>query len=185
MMALPITRICDAVWRKKIRFDFAAIAKDDTIMPKFLKAVRLDDSDAELYRASRACDENEWVTTGGFAVCDIKQGYRCDPPCRCDASFLSLTRHARCTLAEVVDVEDADIEIFKDQMTQHLMFDWKAPDFEAARELANEEITYTMDLAGSFPADVWITVKRSPGSDGAIEEKYDQYHRLMVGAHKL
>ena len=154
-------------------------------MPKFLKAVRLDNSDVELYRQSGACDEDEWVTSGGFAVCNLAEGYRCDPPCHCDASFLSLTRRARCTLAEVVDVDDADIEIFKDQMTQHLLFDWKAPDYETARELVDEEIAYTMELAATFPAEVWITVKRAPGPDGAIEEKYDQYNRLLVGAHKL
>ena len=154
-------------------------------MPRFLKAVRLDNSDAELYRQGGACDEDEWVTSGGFAVCNLVEGYRCDPPCHCDASFLSLTRRARCTLAEVVEVNDADIEIIRDQMTQHLLFDWKAPNFAAARELADEEIAYTMDLAGSFPAAVWITVKRSPGPDGAIEEKYDQYDRLMLGAHRL
>ncbi len=154
-------------------------------MPKFLRAVRLDNSDDELYRQSGACDENEWVTSGGFAVCNLAEGYRCDPPCHCDASFLSLTRCTRCTLAEVVDVADADIEILKDQLTQHLLSDWKAPDYKTARELAEEEIGYTADLASSFPAEVWITVKRSPGPDGAIEEKYDQYKRLQVGAHKL
>ena len=154
-------------------------------MPRFLKAVRLDNSDAELYRQDGACDEDEWVTSGGFAVCNLAEGYRCDPPCHCDASFLSLTRRARCTLAEVVEVNDADIEIIKDQMTQHLLFDWKAPDFATARELVDEEIAYTMDLAGSFPTAVWITVKRSPGPDGAIEEKYDQYDRLMLGTHRL
>ena len=96
-----------------------------------------------MYRQGGACDEDEWVTSGGFAVCDLAQGYRCDPRCYCDASFLSLTRNARCTMAEVVEVEDADIDIFKDQMTQHLMFDWKAPDFETARGVAEEEIDYT------------------------------------------
>ena len=154
-------------------------------MPKFLKAVRLDNSDDDLYRQSGACDEDEWVTSGGFAVCNLAEGYRCDPPCHCDASFLSLTRRARCTLAEVVDVDAADIEIFRDQMTQHLLFDWKAPNYEIARELVDEEIAYTVELAGSFPAEMWITVKRTPGPDGAIEEKYDQYARLMLGTHKL
>lgn len=153
-------------------------------MPKFLKAVRLDDSDDQLYRGA-ACDADEWVTSGGFAVCDLARGYRCDPPCHCDASFLSLTRHARCTLAEVVDVTDADLEIFKDQMTQHLMFDWKAPDESTARGLAEDEVRYTADLAGSFAGEVWITVKRTPGVDGAIEEKYDQYKRLLIGSHPL
>ncbi|MEI6738487.1 MAG: DUF6505 family protein, partial [Pseudomonadota bacterium] len=146
-------------------------------MPKFLKAVRLDDSDAELYATSAACDEDEWVCTGGFTVCDLASGYRCEPRCYCDTSFLSITRRARVTLAEVVDVNVADLEIFKDQLAQHLLFDWKAPDFETARAIAEEEIDYTTETASGFPTEVWITVKRSPGIDGAIDEKYDQYER--------
>ena len=110
-------------------------------MKKFLKAVRLDNSDAELYQQGGACDEDEWVTSGGFAVCDLAQGYRCEPRCYCDASFMSLTRRARCTIAEVIEIEDVDLEIFKDQMAQHLLFDWKAPDFDTARGVAEEEIT--------------------------------------------
>lgn len=154
-------------------------------MKKFLKAVRLDNSDAELYQQSGACDEDEWVTSGGFAVCNLADGYRCQPRCYCDASFVSLTRRARCSIAEIVDVDEADLEIFKDQMAQHLLFDWKAPDFDTARGVAEEEINYTAELAATFPAEVWITVTRSPGLDGAIDEKYNQYQRLMVGAHKL
>jgi hypothetical protein len=154
-------------------------------MKKFLKAVRLDNSDAELFRQGGACDEDEWVTSGGFAVCDLAEGYRCEPRCYCDASFLSLTRRARCTIAEVVEVEDADLEIFKDQMAQHLLFDWKAPDFETAHDVAEEEINYTTELASSFPAEVWITVSRRPGEGGAIDEKYNQYERLVLGSHKL
>ena len=154
-------------------------------MPKFLKAVRLDDSDAELYKTNAACDEDEWVCSGGFTVCDLASGYRCEPRCYCDASFLSITRRARVTLAEVVEVNDADLEIFKDQLAQHLLFDWKAPDYETARAVAEEEIDYTAETAAGFPTEVWITVKRSPGADGAIDEQYNQYERLMVGAHKL
>ena len=154
-------------------------------MKKFLKAVRLDNSDAELYQQGGACDEDEWVTSGGFAVCNLAEGYRCEPRCYCDASFLSLTRRARCTIAEIVEVEEAYLEIFKDQMAQHLLFDWKAPDFDIARGVAEEEINYTADLAATFPADVWITVMRSQAVDGSIDEKYNQYQRLMVGAHKL
>jgi Family of unknown function (DUF6505) len=156
-------------------------------MPKFLKAVRLDDSDATLYVAANggACDADEWVTTGGFAVCDLASGYRCEPRCYCEASFLSLTRRARVTLAEVVEVEAADIEIFTDQLAQHLLFDWKAPDFATARAVAEEEVTYTAETAAGFPTEVWLTVKRTPGNDGAVDEQYDQYERLMIGAHSL
>jgi hypothetical protein len=154
-------------------------------MPKFLKAVRLDDSDAELYKSTAACDENEWVTTGGFAVCNLAEGYRCEPRCHCEASFTSVSRRARVSIAEVVEVEPRDLEIFKDQLTQHLLFDWKAPSFDAARAVAEEEVNYTAETAAGFANEAWITVKRSPGEDGAIDERYDQYQRLMIGAHQL
>jgi hypothetical protein len=154
-------------------------------MKKFLKAVRLDNSDAELYTQGGACDENEWVCSGGFAVCNLAAGYRCEPRCYCDASFLSISSRARCTLAEVVEVDDGEIEIFKDALTQHLLFDWKAPDYDTARGIAEEEIDYTVELAATFTAEMWVSVKRSPGTNGAIDEQYDQYQRLMIGAHKL
>jgi hypothetical protein len=155
---------------------------------KFLKAVRLDDSDGELYKKDGACDEGEWVCSGGFAVCNIAEGYRCQPRCYCDASFISITRRARCTIAEVVEVSDADIEIIKDALIQHLLLDWRAPEYEIARSVAEEEIDYTIELCETFPAEVWITVSRSPsrgGRKGAIDEKYDQYERLQIGAHKV
>ena len=154
-------------------------------MKKFLKAVRLDNSDDELYRVSGACDEGEWLCSGGFAVCDLAGGYRCEPRCHCEASFVSISRRARCSLAEVVEVEDGDLEIFKDALTQQLLFEWKAPDFDTARALAEEEIDYTAELCETLPAEVWISVKRSPGENGAIDERYDQFTRLMIGAHKL
>jgi Family of unknown function (DUF6505) len=154
-------------------------------LKKFLKAVRLDDSDSELYAtpSQSACDDAEWVCSGGFAVCDL--GDRCSPRCYCDSSFLSISRRARSTLAEVVEVEDGDIEIFKDALTQHLLFEWKAPDYENARRVAEEEINYTLELCETFSKEVWISVKRAPGADGAIDEKYDLYERLMIGSHKV
>jgi hypothetical protein len=160
-------------------------------LKKFLKAIRLDESDTELYANTKtspiqsACDDGEWVCSGGFAVCDLGEGYRCSPRCYCDSSFLSLSRRARSTLAEVVEVEDGDIEIFKDALTQHLMFEWKAPDYASARRVAENEINYTLELCETFSKEVWISVKRAPGEDGAIDEKYDLYERLMIGTHHV
>jgi hypothetical protein len=151
-------------------------------MPRFLKAVRLDDSDAELYTA---CDADEWVVSGGFAVCDIANGLHIEPKCRCATSFHSLTRRARCTLAEVVEVDDADIALFRDQMVQHLIFDWRAPGEAEARQIADEEIDYTIELAAGFQPETWISVQRAAGENGVIDERYDLYERLMIGSHKL
>jgi hypothetical protein len=148
-------------------------------MPHFLKAVRLDDSDRALFRA--ACDVNEWVTTGGFALCNLAEGLHREPNCRCASSFLALTRDARCTLAEVVEVSDADVAHFRAQMRRHLVSHWCAPD-EDAQSTADEEIAYTLDVANSFPAQMRITVRRRVSGEGHLDEQYHQYDRLLPGA---
>ncbi len=155
-------------------------------MKKFLRAVRLDNSDEQIYQAAGTVAEGEWLVSGGYAVCDLAHGYRCNPRCHCDDSFLHLTSDARCTIAEVAEIEDAVVGELIDALTQHLILNWKAPSLEAARTVAEEEVRYTLDMCESFSTDVWITVKRSPNPNGeGIDEKYDIYDRLMIGSHKI
>jgi hypothetical protein len=155
-------------------------------MKKFLRAVRLDNSDDQIYLASGTVAEGEWLVSGGYAVCDLANGYRCDPRCHCDDSFLHLASGARCTIAEVAEIDDAIVEELIVALAQHLILNWKAPNPETARAVAEDEVGYTLELCAPFPSDVWITVKRSPNPDGkGIDEKYDIYSRLMIESHKL
>ena len=75
-----------------------------TVMPKLLRAVRLDDSDDHIFRGCGAARDGEAVVSGGFAVCDFETAPRCDPPCHCGSSFLAIGSRARCSIAEVVEV---------------------------------------------------------------------------------
>ena len=151
---------------------------------KFLKAVRLDDSDARIYAGEGgAAADGEWVVSGGYAVCDLAAGH-CRPHCHCDTTFIGVTSHGRCTLAEVADIDPATLAQLSAQLTQHLIDDLGAPSLAAAQRVAEEECAYTADLAAGFPTDVWITVKREPTPDG-VGERYSVFRRLMIGAHKL
>jgi hypothetical protein len=151
---------------------------------KFLKAVRLDDSDARLYsEEGDAAADGEWVVSGGYAVCDLPSGHR-HPRCHCDTTFVGVTSRGRCTLAEVADIDAAAYAQLRERLTQHFLDDLGAPSREAARQAAEEECAYTADLAAGFPADVWITVKREPTPEG-IGEHYAVFRRLLIGAHKL
>ncbi|MFT5502570.1 MAG: hypothetical protein ACI8XC_000275 [Gammaproteobacteria bacterium] len=72
---------------------------------KFLKAVRLDDSDAHIYAAlGGAAKDDEWMVSGGYAVSDLATGHR-SAPCHCGTSFVSVESHGRCTIAEVSHIE--------------------------------------------------------------------------------
>ncbi len=155
-------------------------------MPKLLRAVRLDDSDDHLFKAHGAAREGEWVVTGGYAVCDFSNAPKCDPRCHCESSFLALESRRRCSIAEVAEVTEAELEAQADQLAWFLVKGWGAPSWEAARAVAEEEIRHTADVCETLAPEVWITVKRTPREDGgAVDEQYAVYDRLMIGAHRL
>ena len=155
-------------------------------MPKLLRAVRLDDSDEHVFRGCGAAKDGEWGVSGGHAVCDFDSAPRCDPPCHCGSSFAAVGSRARCSIAEVVEVSETDLETQADALAWHLVKDWGAPSWEAARGVAEEEIRHTSEVCETLAPEVWITVKRERRPDGAaLEEQYAVYDRLMIGAHTL
>jgi len=151
---------------------------------KFLKAVRLDDSDARIFAGEGgAAEDGAWVVSGGYAVCDLAQGHR-TTRCHCDSTFIAAGARQRCTLAEVAEIDDAAYEQVIQALSRHFLEDLGAPTIEAARAAAEDECAYTADLAEGFPAEAWITVSREPTADG-VGERYSVFKRLMIGSHKL
>jgi len=155
-------------------------------MPKLLRAVRLDDSDDQVYRACGAAADGVPVVTGGYAICDFAREPRCDPACHCEASFVAVGSNARCTIAEVVEASDDEVAAHADALAWHLVRAWGAPSWEAARAVADEELRHTAEVCETLEPEVWITVKRTPRPGGGeVEEEYSVYDRLLLGAHKL
>ncbi|MGH8703351.1 MAG: DUF6505 family protein [Burkholderiales bacterium] len=151
---------------------------------KFLKAVRLDDSDARILAdEGGAAEDGEWVVSGGYASCDLARGHR-TPRCHCDTTFIAAGARRRCTIAEIAEIGDAAFEQLKEALAQYFLAELGAPSLDAARTAAADECAYTAELAGGFPAEVWITVKREPSADG-VGERYSAFKRLMIGSHKL
>ena len=155
-------------------------------MAKLLRAVRLDDSDDSIFRGCGAARDGEAVVSGGFAACDFDRAPQCDPPCHCESSFVAVGSRARCSIAEVVEVSDADLDAQADALAWHLVRNWGAPSWEEARSLAGEEVRHTAEVCETLAPEVWITVKRAPSAGGgAIDEQYSVYDRLMIGAHEV
>ena len=153
-------------------------------MPKLLRAVRLDDSDDHVFRAFGAAADGEPMVSGGYAVCDFDSRPRCDPSCHCESSFVGTASRRRCSIAEVVEVTDAEVEEQVEALAWHLVRGWNAPSWEVARALAEEEVRHTVEVCETLSPEVWITVKRRrSGEDAALEEQYAVYDRLMIGAH--
>ena len=153
-------------------------------MPKLLRAVRLDDSDEHVFRACGAARDGEWVVSGGYAACDFEREPRCDPACHCESSFVAVGSRARCSIAEVAEASEADLEAQVEALAWHLVRAWNAPSWEAARAVAEDELRHTAEVCETLSPEVWITVKRERrAADGALEEQYAVYDRLAIGAH--
>ena len=152
-------------------------------MPKLLRAVRLDDSDEHVFRACGAAGDGEWVVSGGFAACDFERAPRCDPPCHCQASFVAVASRNRCSIAEVVEVTEAEMQEQVEALAWHLVKAWNAPSWEAAHAVAEEEVRHTAEVCETLAPELWITVSRTRGAEGELEEQYSVYDRLMIGAH--
>lgn len=151
---------------------------------KFLKAVRLDDSDDRIHAADGgAATDGEWVVSGGYAVCDLAAGHR-RAHCHCATTFVAIASHRRCTLAEVAEIDAADLAELRERLARHFLSDLGAPSLAAAHEAAEDECAYTAELAAGFPDGVWITVRREPSADG-VGEHYSVFKRLQIGGHKL
>ena len=150
---------------------------------RFLRAVRLDDSDARVLSEEGAAEDGEWLVSGGYAVCDLARGHR-TARCHCDSTFVAAGSGRRCTIAEVVEIDAPEYERVKALTAQYFLEALGAPSPEVATAAAEDECAYTADLAAGFPPEVWITVKREPGTDG-VGERYSVFRRLMIGSHKL
>jgi hypothetical protein len=154
-------------------------------MPKLLRAVRLDDSDDNVFRAQGAAKDGEWVTTGGFAVCDFEGAPRCDPPCHCQASFLAVGSRARCSIAEVAEASEEEAAEVADALAWHFVKAWGAPSWEVARAAAEDEVRHIGEVCETLAPEVWITVARTRDESGHLQEQYAVYDRLMIGTHPL
>ena len=153
-------------------------------MVKLLRAVRLDDSDDQVFRSCGAARDGEWVVSGGYAVCDFDAAPRCEPACHCNSSFIAAGSKHRCSIAEVVEATEEEMQAQVEALAWHLVRAWNAPSWEAARGLAEEEVRHTAEVCETLEPEVWITVKRTRRpADGALDEQYAVYDRLLIGAH--
>ncbi|MGH8711106.1 MAG: DUF6505 family protein [Burkholderiales bacterium] len=99
---------------------------------KFLKAVRLDDSDSRVYAQESAAEDGEWLVCGGYAVCDLVSGKHFRPHCHCDTSFIGLATFGRCTIAEVVEIDEATYHKHIETLTRYFLNSLGAPSEQAA-----------------------------------------------------
>ena len=142
---------------------------------RFLRALRLDDSDDEIYPLAAAA--GEWVVPGTFAFTFAERD-----PGQLDSGeraafrhgFLGLTSFGWSTLAVVVDMPDADRRQVLERLARHFVEQYGAPDMDAALVEARREVEFCESLC-TPDINTVLSVQRDL-DDGEVREAY-RVHR--------
>ena len=136
---------------------------------KLLRTIRLDPSDTFVF--DKAAEPGEWAVPGAFAFWD-RDPTKLEGKARSAfrSGFLGLASFGRSTLVQIVEADETDRAAVVEMLAQHLVDHYRAPDMNAARSAAEEEVTFAQSLC-TPGQDTLIAVHRTY-EDGAVREQF-------------
>lgn len=146
-----------------------------------LRTLRLDPSDTLIFPA--AAEPGEWAVPGGFCFWDDapdslggkrQQAFR--------GGFLGLGSFGWSTLAEVAIITPAERAAALEALAAHIHAAYGAPDLNAARTAAAEELGFAESLCDQPPGTVFA-LHRSHDEGGAVREAFRTLHRRETPHH--
>jgi Family of unknown function (DUF6505) len=142
---------------------------DEADMLRFPRTIRLDPSDTFVFE--RAAEPGEWAVSGAFVFWNQDQatlGQKQRVALR--SGFLGIESLGWSTLAIVTEATEPDRRAMIERLAGHLLKKFGAPDLDAARVAAEEEITFAASLC-DHPPQTLLAVQRSV-ENGEIRERF-------------
>jgi len=138
-------------------------------MLKLPRTIRLDPSDTFVFE--RAAEPGEWAVSGAFVFWNrdpSSLGQKQRVALR--SGFLGIDSLGWSTLTIVTDATEADRQAMVECLSEQLLEKFGAPDLEAARGAAEEEVAFAASLC-DHPAQTLLAVQRSI-ENGEIRERF-------------
>ena len=138
-------------------------------MLRFPRTIRLDPSDTFVFE--RAAEPGEWAVSGAFVFWnqdpdDLGQKQRV----ALRSGFLGIDSLGWSTLAIVTEATEADRQAMIERLAHQLLEKFGAPDLNAARVAAEEEVAFAASLC-DHPPQTLLAVQRSV-ENGEIRERF-------------
>jgi hypothetical protein len=136
---------------------------------KLLRTIRLDPSDTFVF--DKPAEPGEWAVSGAFMFWNVdttelqgkaRSAFR--------SGFLGVETLGWSTLVQIVEASEADRGHVVDLLAHRLVAHFGAPDMEAARVAAEEEVAFSESLC-TQPKDILVGVHRR-FEDGAVRETF-------------
>ena len=134
---------------------------------KFLRVIRLDDSDTQVYE--QVSQPGEWAVPGSFAFLDMDaeslQGKQLQA---FKGGFLGTRSFGWTTLVEIAEIDDDEYQQVIDRLAAHFMEYYGAPHIAAALPAAGEEAHYAATIC-EYPLNTLLAIEREFGEEGIVE----------------
>lgn len=126
----------------------------------FARVIRLDESDLEVFR--EAAEPGEWAIPGSFAYSNWTEAELEGKPAQeFKHGWLGLTSFGRASVVAVSTITQAEREALVDILAFHFTEAWGAPNMEAARPVAEDEIAHMIEMCSEQPINTLIVVERT------------------------
>ena len=150
---------------------------------KLARAIHFDESDTRVYHSPART--GEWCISGGF---EFSNWTEADLTGKARQAFsngwFGLETAGRVTFVALTQVEATEIEALTDLLAQHFVTYYGAPDAEAARHVAAEEIAQMVALCDDHDANTLLTVARELTPAG-VKETYRVIEAQAAGIEQF
>lgn len=132
------------------------------------RAIHFDESDQNVFHSPART--GEWAVSGGFEFSNWGQGDLSGKARQAFANgWLGLETFGRVTFVAVTKVEATEFETLVDLLAQHFVNIYGAPDIEAARPVALDELNHMVELCAGHEPNTLLTVARELTETGVAE----------------
>lgn len=139
-------------------------------MPRLLaRAIHFDESDRNVFH--NPARTGEWAVSGGFEFSNWAQGDLVGKARQAFANgWLGVETFGRVTFVATTQIEEAEYDVLLQQLAQHFVDVYGAPNVDAALPTAREELEHMAELCADHAPNTVLTVLRELTEAGVREQ---------------
>ena len=137
---------------------------------KLARAIHFDESDTRVFH--KPARTGEWCISGGF---EFSNWTEADLTGKARQAFsngwFGLETDGRVTFVAVTQIEPGELAVLTDRLAGHFVTYYGAPDLDAARPVAAEELAQMVELCEDHAPNTLLTVAREL-TEAGVRESY-------------
>lgn len=136
---------------------------------RLARTLRFDISDTQVFE--HAAEPDEWAVSGAFEFSDWSAEMLKGKARQAFANgWLGLESFGRATFIAVAEITEAEFDAATDALAQHFVDTYGAPDLDAARPVAEEEMKFMSAMCDDHDPNTLLVVQRELVDAGVSEQ---------------